>query len=302
MFDNMDSRSNNYIILVSIFANHLSKKSSYKIMYLTKHKVDESEQWALDGKYLPLDFNLKKILQLPMNGMIDYLSNLNTNDEANNELLSPIEHDQEVWACGVTYSRSRDAREAETHVKDVYEMVYEAERPELFFKAIGWRVKGNNSSIRIRKDSHWNVPEPELTLLVNSAAEIVGYCVGNDMSSRNIEGDNPLYLPQAKMYDGSCAIGSGIIITKVDNIRDLPIKLVIERDGKIIFEDETRSSQMKRSLEELVSYLTMEMTFPHGSFLMTGTGIIPAEEFSLQVGDKVKITIDSLVLENTVEL
>jgi len=270
-------------------------------MYLTKHKNNNSVQWALNGKYLPAGFDFKNILQLPFSELENYLQNIKTEDPANDELLAPIENDQEVWACGVTYSRSRDAREAETDVKDVYEKVYEAKRPELFFKAIGWRVAGHNSTIRIRKDSLWDVPEPELTLVINSLGEIVGYCVGNDVSSRNIEGENPLYLPQAKMYDGSCAIGPGIVISSVDKIRDLPIKLEIERDGDIIFEDQIKSSQMKRSLEELASYLTMEMTFPNGAFLMTGTGIIPSEEFSLSVGDKVKITINSLVLENTVQ-
>ena len=223
------------------------------------------------------------------------------NELSGRALLAPIEYDQEVWACGVTYSRSRDAREAETDIKNVYDLVYEAKRPELFFKAIGWRVKGPQSAIRVRRDSRWNVPEPELTLLVNSHGEILGYCVGNDVSSRNIEGENPLYLPQAKMYDGSCAIGPGICLTGTEQMRNLPIELVIERDGDVIFKGDTSTSQIKRPFEELASYLTMEMTFPFGAFLMTGTGIIPEEAFSLSAGDKVTITIDTLVLENPVE-
>ena len=155
--------------------------------------------------------------------------------------------------------------------------------------------------IRIRKDSHWNVPEPELVLLINSSGEILGYCVGNDVSSRNIEGENPLYLPQAKMYDGSCALGPGICLADAKQMENLSITLVIERAGKIMFRGETSTSQIKRSFEELVSYLTMEMTFPFGAFLLTGTGIIPDEEFSLNEGDRVIITIDELVLENWVE-
>ncbi|NLA39916.1 MAG: fumarylacetoacetate hydrolase, partial [Smithella sp.] len=179
--------------------------------------------------------------------------------------------------------------------------VYDAERPELFFKAIGWRVKGTQSPIRIRRDSHWNVPEPELTLLVNSFGEILGYCVGNDVSSRDIEGENPLYLPQAKMYDGSCAIGPGICLTKAENMRNLTIELQIRRAGQVIFTGDTSTSQIKHAFEELVAYLTMEMTFPFGAFLLTGTGIIPEEAFSLAVGDTVTITIDALVLENRIE-
>ena len=169
-------------------------------MYLTKLKLDAEERWALAGRLLPPDFDFRNMLTLSAQQIIDFLSGLDLGEEAIGEPAAPIEHDQEVWACGVTYSRSRDAREIETDVKDVYAKVYTAERPELFFKAIGWRVRGNQSAIRIRKDSHWNVPEPELTLLINSLGEIIGYCVGNDVSSRNIEGENPLYLPQAKLH------------------------------------------------------------------------------------------------------
>jgi 2-dehydro-3-deoxy-D-arabinonate dehydratase len=154
--------------------------------------------------------------------------------------------------------------------------------------------------VRIRRDSNWNVPEPELTLVVNAHKEIVGFCVGNDVSSRDIEGANPLYLPQAKMYNGSCAIGPGIMITSLETLSDLPIDLEILRAGKVVFEGSTRSSRMKRTLVDLVSYLTKEMDFPEGVFLLTGTGIVPGEEFSLQPDDIVKITIGSLRLENPV--
>jgi len=159
---------------------------------------------------------------------------------------------------------------------------------------------GHQMPIRIRQDSHWNVPEPELTLVINSSKEIVGFCVGNDVSSRDIEGANPLYLPQAKIYNGSCALGPGIFLAEVDQLVDLAIQMDIARAGEIVYQGETRSSQMKRSLSELVHYLTQEMDFPYGAFLMTGTGLVPLDEFSLQPGDKVRITIGSLQLENTV--
>lgn len=271
------------------------------MMILTKHQLEDSDRWALDGFLLSPAFDFKQFCQMHPHEVGPCLTSFRTSEKAAGELLPPIEYDQEVWACGVTYSRSRDAREAETDIKNIYDRVYEAKRPELFFKAIGWRVKGTNSAIRIRKDSHWNVPEPELTLLINSFGEVLGYCAGNDVSSRNIEAENPLYLPQAKMYDGSCALGPGICITESEKMRKLAIQLVIEREGKIIFKGDTTSSQIKRSFEELASYLTMEMTFPFGAFLLTGTGIIPDEKFSLSVGDKVVITIGKLVLENRVE-
>jgi 2-dehydro-3-deoxy-D-arabinonate dehydratase len=270
-------------------------------MILTKHSLNDSERWALDGFFLPSDFDIKKSLSLKADEFTAALLQMKTDEPAAGDILPPVEYDHEVWACGVTYSRSRDAREAETDIKNVYDMVYEAERPELFFKAIGWRVRGTMAPIRVRKDSRWNVPEPELALLINSSGEILGYCAGNDVSSRNIEGENPLYLPQAKMYDGSCALGPGICLTDVKQMENLPVVLEIEREGKIIFKDNTSTSQIKRSFEELVSYLIMEMTFPFGAFLLTGTGIIPDEEFSLTEGDRVIITIDKLVLENRVE-
>lgn len=270
-------------------------------MILTRHQCEDSERWALDGFLLSPDFDFKQLCRMHPNEIALYMTSFQTNDEAEGKLLAPVEYDQEVWACGVTYSRSRDAREAETDIKNIYDMVYDAKRPELFFKAIGWRVKGTHSAIRIRKDSHWNVPEPELTILINSFGEVLGYCVGNDVSSRNIEGENPLYLPQAKVYDGSCALGPGICLSQTEQMRNLTIQLVIERDGDVVFKGEISTSQIKRSFEELASYLTMEMTFPFGAFLLTGTGIIPDEEFSLCVGDRVIITIGKLVLENCVE-
>ncbi len=269
-------------------------------MYLTRHQYFKGSRWALNGKLLPKHFTLKMLLELSQNAIPDFLKSIRSNEMAKGELLAPVEPDQEVWGSGVTYAHSRDAREKETEVKDIYEKVYSAERPELFFKASGWRSIGHDGLIRIRKDTTWNVPEPELTLVVNNSSEIVGFTVGNDVSSRDIEGENPLYLPQAKNYDGSCAIGPGILIISADGIRDLSIELEIEREGTKIFEGSTKTSQMKRSFEELVMYLTRELTFPSGVLLMTGTGIVPSDEFTLQKGDLVRIQIGSLTLENKV--
>jgi 2-dehydro-3-deoxy-D-arabinonate dehydratase len=276
-------------------------REAHSDMYLTKHATIMGFSWAANGALLSADFSLKELMHLPKGQINDYIEGLVTAEGANEELLAPIEDQQEVWASGVTYSRSREAREAETDTKNIYDRVYRAERPELFFKAIGWRVAGHRSSIRLRRDSAWNVPEPEMTLVVNSRGEILGYCAGNDVSSRDIEGDNPLYLPQAKVYDGSCALGPGIRIADVASLADLPIRMEISRNASIVFADQTRTSQISRPLESLSAYLMKEMSFPFGVFLMTGTGIVPPDDFTLQTGDRVRIDIDSLVLENTVE-
>jgi len=270
-------------------------------MYLTRHDYIRNSRWAFNGKLLPKSFSLKMLLELPVNLIPDFLTALPGLGNANKNYLPPIESDQEVWACGVTYAYSRDAREMETEIKNIYQKVYDAERPELFFKAQGWRTIGHKGLIRIRKDTLWNVPEPELVLVVNSFGQIVGYTVGNDVSSRDIEGENPLYLPQAKSYDGSCAIGPGIILTKIEDLVDLPIQIEILRQKEKVFQGNTRTSQIKRSFEELVNYQTRELTFPYGSFLMTGTGIVPPDEFTLEAGDLVRINIGSLNLENLVD-
>jgi len=271
-------------------------------MYLTRHAVAEGPRWALDDSLLPSGIDLDLLLQMPRSAIAAFLRALPRGGAAaSGKLLPPVEPMQEVWAAGVTYLRSREAREAESSVKDVYARVYEAERPELFFKAIGWRVAGHKMPIRVRDDSRWNVPEPELTLVVNAHREIIGFCVGNDVSSRDIEGENPLYLPQAKVYEGSCALGPGIVLSEVDRLRDLFIQVAVSRAGRSIFKGETRTAQMKRPLEELVAYLGRELDFPRGVFLMTGTGIVPPSDFSLARGDLVRITIGSLTLENEVD-
>lgn len=212
------------------------------------------------------------------------------------ELLAPI-GSQEVWAAGVTYHRSRDARVKESGgpgAGDFYTKVYEAQRPELFFKAPAYRVVGPGGRVRIRRDANWSVPEPELTLVINNRGTIVGYSIGNDMSSRDIEGENPLYLPQAKMYDGSCALGPCVYLTREPFPLDTKIQMNIHRKGAVIFSGATQVRNIKRSFTELAEYLYRETSYPHGCLLMTGTGIVPPDDFTLQSGDEVEITIDPI--------
>jgi 2-dehydro-3-deoxy-D-arabinonate dehydratase len=213
------------------------------------------------------------------------------------ELLVPIGRNQELWACGVTYLRSKIGRQEESKEAgggDFYARVYEAERPEVFFKSTPHRVVGPNQKVRIRKDSTWDVPEPELTLVVTSSGKIIGYTIGNDMSSRSIEGENPLYLPQAKTYDGCAAVGPGIYLTEQPLDRNSNIHLEINRDGSIIYEGTIALNQMKRTPEELVSFVFRECSFPHGCLIMTGTGIVPEHDFTLRSGDEIKISIDGI--------
>ena len=219
-------------------------------------------------------------------------------------ILAPIVS-QEIWASGVTYLRSKTARMEESKDAgggDFYDRVYDAERPEIFFKATAARTVGHLQNIRIRKDSKWNVPEPELTLFVNNLNQIAGYTIGNDVSSRDIEGENPLYLPQAKSYDKSAAIGPCILVLEEPISRDTDISVEILRGEKTVFEGKTQLSQMKRELPELVEYLTRECSFPQGVFLMTGTGTVPPDDFTMISDDVVKISIDNIgTLINTVE-
>ena len=222
---------------------------------------------------------------------------------AADEVLAPI-GTQEVWAAGVTYYRSRSARIEES--KDAgggtfYDRVYSAERPELFFKATARRVIGPGGNIRIRSDATWSVPEPELTLVINPHAEIVGYTIGDDMSSRDIEGENPLYLPQAKVYDGSCALGPCVLLADVPLPKTTTISVSIQREGSVVFTGSTSIAEIKREFTELVSYLFRDNTFPAGACLMTGTGVVPEDDFTLAHGDVVVIAIDGIgTLSNTV--
>jgi 2-dehydro-3-deoxy-D-arabinonate dehydratase len=219
-------------------------------------------------------------------------------------LLPPIVS-QEIWASGVTYLRSKTARMEESKDAgggDFYDRVYDAERPEIFFKATAARTVGHLENIRIRKDSKWNVPEPELTLFVNNQNQIAGYTIGNDVSSRDIEGENPLYLPQAKSYDKSAAIGPCIAVFEHPISKEVFISVEILRAEKTVFSGGTKLSQMKRELPELVEFLTRECSFPQGCFLMTGTGTVPPDDFTMVSGDIVKISIESIgTLINTVE-
>ncbi len=220
------------------------------------------------------------------------------------ELLPPIGSRQELWACGVTYLKSKIGRQEESKLAggaDFYGKVYEAVRPECFFKGNPIRIVGHNGFVRIRKDSKWDVPEPELTLVVSSSGKIIGYTAGNDMSSRSIEGENPLYLPQAKTYDGCAAIGPCVYVSDTPFDRNNKIYLQIIRKKQVVFEDSIAISQMKRSFEELVKYVYLECSFPNGCLIMTGTGIVPPGNFTLQSGDEINITIDSIgKLTNTV--
>lgn len=270
-------------------------------MNLTRHTTPHGPRWALDGTWLQPEFSLSRLLELSSAAATPFLPTLSTADAAGGDLLAPIEPAQEVWAAGVTYRRSREAREAESQTGDIYTRVYVAERPELFFKAAGWRVVAPGSAIRVRSDSPWNVPEPELTLVVNCHGEIVGYCAGNDVSSRSIEGENPLYLPQAKVYNGSCALGPAIHLAAPDIFREVPIRMTIARRGKTVYAGETDTAQMKRTYEELVAYLYRELDFPHGVFLMTGTCLVPPPDFTLLPGDTVTIYVNELILQNPVE-
>jgi len=218
-------------------------------------------------------------------------------------LLAPV-RSQEVWAAGVTYYRSRDARmeESESSGGDrFYDMVYEAERPELFFKATAERSRGHLDKVCIRSDSSWDVPEPELTLAINSSGKVFGYTVGNDMSSRSIEGENPLYLPQAKVYRGSCALGPCLVVGSGPG-KEAMISVKISRAGEVVFSGTTEVSQIKRSFDELAEFLFRDNEFPNGALLMTGTGVVPDSDFTLSSGDVITISIDGIgTLENEVE-
>lgn len=221
------------------------------------------------------------------------------------QLLPPIGTQQELWACGVTYLRSKIGRQEESKDAggaDFYAKVYEAERPEVFFKATHHRIVGHGGNVRIRQDSSWDVPEPELTLVVSSSGKIIGYTIGNDMSSRSIEGENPLYLPQAKTYDGCAAVGPCIYVVREALPSNTTIHLQIDRGGSTVFTGSITIDQMKRSAEELVSFVYKECSFPYGCLIMTGTGIVPGHNFTLLSGDVISITIEPIgALVNTVQ-
>ncbi|MEX0291489.1 MAG: fumarylacetoacetate hydrolase family protein [Flavobacteriaceae bacterium] len=227
----------------------------------------------------------------------------NAEDHLTNALEAPVKS-QEIWASGVTYYNSKLGREEESREaggSNFYARVYEADRPELFFKAMGYRAIPSGGLVRKRSDSTWDVPEPELTLCITSTAKIIGYTIGNDMSSRSIEGENPLYLPQAKSYDGSTALGPCVLMADGPLPETTKISMTVIRKGDEVFTGEIGIDRIKRKFEDLVEYLYRECTFPNGSLLMTGTGIVPSSNFNLASGDEIHIKIDGIgTLKNTV--
>lgn len=265
-------------------------------MKLVKIEMNGTPCWAAerDGRYLALQGTLDGWL---MGGAVPEV----TPEEVRGPQLAPIDS-QEVWASGVTYRRSREARKVESRGADVYDRVYDAQRPELFFKATASRTAAPGTPVGIRRDSRWNVPEPELALILNARGEIVAFTIGNDMSSRDIEGENPLYLPQAKVYDRCLALGPHLVTTdEVPDVTRLTIRMSIERAGQDVFTGETSTGQLNRSIEELASYLWRSQRFAHGAVLLTGTGIVPPEAFTLAAGDVVGIEIEHIgVLQNPV--
>ena len=259
----------------------------------------------IDGTFRLLDEKWDELIARP--ALLDWVRETASRaklTELPAEVKAPIQS-QEVWAAGVTYFRSRAARIEEsqdTGGATFYDRVYTAARPELFFKSAAFRVRGPREGIRIRRDATWSVPEPELALYINPRGDIIGYTIGNDVSSRDIEGENPLYLPQAKTYDGACSLGPALLLTDAALPSDIRIALTIDRAGVTAFEGETTLAQMRRTPEELVGYLFRELSFPNGCVLLTGTGVIPPDAFTLAAGDIVSITIPPIgTLVNTVE-
>lgn len=250
------------------------------------------------ARFKPPVATLPDLLRLPLDefrSVVERTIAISSPPEFDTQLLAPVDGLMEVWAAGVTYQRSEEARMEESGTPDVYSKVYTAERPEIFLKATPRRVVGPDGVVVVRSDSTWDVPEPELAIVINSHAEIVGYTIGDDVSSRSIEGENPLYLPQAKMYLGACAIGPGITPAwEVPDPYDLAIWMAVERDGEVVWEGETRTSGLKRRLDELVHYLFREDEFPDGVIISTGTALVPDSPFTLEDGDLVDIAIDRL--------
>ena len=279
-------------ILVHTSCFHLLSCENMKL-YRTPSRIVLED----GGLFSPLDERTPWDWLVNHRDLVAYLRSLPAAVEGarrlDDDVLAPVKT-QEVWAAGVTYARSRVARMEES--KDAgggsfYDAVYEAERPELFFKAAGWRVCGPGRPVRIRRDARWSVPEPELAVCVNSAGGIVGYTIGNDMSSRDIEGENPLYLPQAKIYDGACALGPALLVTEEPLPPDTAITMAVRRRGATVFDGATTLSQMRRTPGALVEWLYRETTFPAGCVLLTGTGVVPPDDFTLQPGDEVAIEI-----------
>lgn len=235
------------------------------------------------------------LMSLPEDEFHAVVDGANTMASAGLTVLAPVDGDSEVWACGVTYETSRSARTSESTEADIYDRVYKAERPELFFKAVGWRISGPDGPAGVRHDSTWDVPEPELALVCNAQATVVGYTICNDMSSRSIEGENPLYLPQAKMYRHACALGPWIRLARsLPDPRSVGISIEIVRDGECLWSGSDSTLRLKRSLSELVSCLFRAEVFPSGVVLSTGTSVVPDDSVSVIEGDVIGISIEDI--------
>ena len=259
-------------------------------------KVGAREQGESSAHLLAVE-NLAELLTLEKSTLLSTIRAALQSSETTEvvRLLPPVDALTEVWAAGVTYKRSRAAREEESDQPDVYSRVYEADRPELFFKSVAWRVVGTGEPIGVRSDSAINAPEPEIALVCNSFGEIVGVTICNDVSSRSIEGENPLYLPQAKVYAGSCALGPGFVpIDQIPDIYNLEISVAVKRDGEVIWDGVTSTKEMHRTFEDLVKYLFLQMTFPQGVILSTGTGLVPSMSFNLSTEDEVTVGIERI--------
>ena len=259
-------------------------------------KVGAREQGESSAHLLAVE-NLAELLTLEKSTLLSTIRAALQSSETTEvvRLLPPVDALTEVWAAGVTYKRSRAAREEESDQPDVYSRVYEADRPELFFKSVAWRVVGTGEPIGVRNDSAINAPEPEIALVCNSFGEIVGVTICNDVSSRSIEGENPLYLPQAKVYAGSCALGPGFVpIDQIPDIYNLNISVAVKRDGEVIWDGVTSTKEMHRTFEDLVKYLFLQMTFPQGVILSTGTGLVPSMSFNLSTEDEVTVGIERI--------
>lgn len=261
-----------------------------------------ARRWVarVDGEDRLIEGGLADLLRLPLDEARTRIE-AGTPVDHGFRVIAPVD-EQEVWAAGVTYERSRDERMAESSEASIYDRVYVAERPEVFFKAPAWRVVAPGDPVGIRADSDWDVPEPELALVFTAGGALFGYTVGNDMSSRSIEGDNPLYLPQAKVYEAACSLGPAIVpVWAVEPPFD--VRLEIERDGAAAFDERTSTASIVRSFEDLGAWLAAAMPFPSGAVLLTGTGIVPPESFTLREGDVVRITVEGVgVLENPVRV
>jgi len=259
-------------------------------------QVDGAAHIKKDASWSRLEgYSIDALLGLPLADLRQLLEEKRAPTELREGAVigAPIQS-QEVWAAGVTYKRSLEARADEAVSADPYDRVYTAPRPELFFKATAARVRGPGEAVLVRSDSTWDVPEPELAVICNSRLEVVGYTIGNDVSSRSIEGENPLYLPQAKVFDGCCALGPAVALAWDFSPSDRKIELEIGRSGKVVFRSDTSTSAMRRAIPELVEYLGRDQRFDSGCVLLTGTGIVPPSDFSLQQGDVVAIRIDGI--------